>query len=57
LEPIIGRASRFPSIADALDSFGLAAPDEPLTDIVPGPFAFEPRGVASRSEPATNKAA
>ncbi len=57
VEPILGCASRFPTIADALESFSVAEPGEPLTDIVPGSFAIEPEAVANRSEPATSKAA
>lgn len=57
VQPILGRASRFASVADALESFGTDEPDEPLTDIVPGSFAFEPEVVANRPEPATGKAA
>jgi hypothetical protein len=57
VQPILGRASRFPSIADALESLGAAETEESLTDIVPGPFAFEPEAVAHRSEPMAGEAA
>jgi len=55
VQPILGRASRFSSIAEALESLGAAETEEPVTDIVPGPFAFE--AVAHHSEPVAGKAA
>ncbi|MBV8616659.1 MAG: hypothetical protein JOY66_23200 [Acetobacteraceae bacterium] len=57
VQPILGRASRFPSIADALDSLGAAEPEEPLTDIVPGSFAMAPEAAAERSAPVAGEAA
>lgn len=35
VQPIIGRSSRFASMADALDSFRLRRPEAPLSDIAP----------------------
>jgi hypothetical protein len=35
VQPIIGRSSRFASMADALDSFRLGRPEAPLSDIAP----------------------
>ena len=57
VQPILGRASHFPSVADALESLGAAEAEEPLTDIVPGPFAFEAEAVAHRSEAIASAAA
>jgi hypothetical protein len=57
VQPILGHTSRFPSVIDALDSFGVAEIEEPLTDIVPQLFASEPDAVANCSERPTSKAA
>jgi hypothetical protein len=35
VQPIIGRSSRFASMADALDSFRPIGPEAPLSDIAP----------------------
>ncbi|MBV8704880.1 MAG: hypothetical protein JO118_14355 [Acetobacteraceae bacterium] len=57
VQPILGRASRFPSVADALESLGAAETEEPLTDIVPGPFADAPETAARRPAPVAGEAA
>ncbi len=57
MQPLLGRASRFVSIADALESLSAGGPDEPLTDIVPGPFGSGPEALANRPEPTASKAA
>jgi hypothetical protein len=55
VQPILGHASRFPLLADALESFGSAEAAEALTDIAQQSFAVE--AIANHSNPEASRAA